>query len=77
MNIRQLPNRLEISFWSTIISIMSEAPDLSRLLLMIREFTFSEKSLRFLTRLFIWSILGWALGFILGVFSSTLTWPLT
>jgi hypothetical protein len=72
MNIRQLPNRLEISFWSTIISIMSDAPGLSRYLLTVKEFAFSEKSLRFLTRLFVWSILGWVLGFILGIFSLTL-----
>ena len=66
---QKLLHRLEILFWTSLIKIMSEAPGLSRLAIQIRGLIRSRSLLRVMNRAVVWSLLGLALGFLLGVFS--------
>jgi hypothetical protein len=65
----QLFRRLEILFWTALIKIMSEAPGLSRLAIQARYRIRGSCLYRVMNRAVVWSLLGLALGFLLGVFS--------
>jgi hypothetical protein len=66
---QQLLHRLEILFWTILIKIMSEAPGLSRLAIQARYLLTSQGTHRVTNRALIWSLLGLAVGILLGVCS--------
>lgn len=67
IDIQKFPQRLEITFWNTLIQVMSAAPDLSRFILRVTEWAAAPP--RLLQCGLFWSLAGLLLGFALGVFS--------
>jgi len=70
MNIRIIPTHVEIYFWSTIITLMSESSFLQRCLRYVYYFKLNRKHNRLLLEALVWSIIGLLLGFTLGLLST-------
>lgn len=71
MNIKRIPAQLEISFWSTVIPLMSETPPLRRLIQGIYDLIQGEHQYRVIKQAMIWSGTGLLLGFVLGLLMGT------
>lgn len=69
INIRQFPQRIEITFWTALIHIMSEAPGISRFFLQVGDFAVARPNLRQLRQALFWSLAGLLLGFSFGLLS--------
>jgi hypothetical protein len=74
-NIRQFPQRLEITFWQALIAVMSDAPELSRLILKTQHLIAAMQPAHLLLWASICSLSGLVLGFILGAFSQLVNLP--
>lgn len=69
INLRQFPQRLEISFWTALIHIMSKAPDFSWFFLKAGDFAMVRTNLSALRQALFWSVAGLFLGFAFGLLS--------
>jgi hypothetical protein len=70
MNIRHVPNQLEIYFWSSIIALMSESRFMQRCMRDAYHFKPTKKHTKLLIEGIAWSIIGLLLGFALGLLSA-------
>ena len=69
-NIRHISNHMEIYFWSTLITLMSESEFLQRCIRNAYNFKLTGKQTRFLLEALAWSIVGLLLGFAAGLLSA-------
>jgi hypothetical protein len=70
MNIRLVPTQLEVYFWSTVITLMSESSFMQRFIRDAYNFKLTRKHTKLLLEAIAWSIIGLLLGFTLGLLST-------
>ncbi|MCK5428445.1 MAG: hypothetical protein KAI94_03185 [Anaerolineales bacterium] len=70
MNIRLVPTQLEVYFWSTVITMMSESSFMQRCIRNVYHFKLTRKHSKLLLEALAWSIVGLLLGFTLGLLST-------
>jgi len=67
MNIRLIPNNLEIYFWSLIISLLSDSEVIQRLFRLVHAWAISGQMLRYLRMALVACGAGFMMGLILGI----------
>jgi hypothetical protein len=72
MNITQIPQRIEIAFWETCISLMEDSTHVR--FLMQGSYTWFEKinQVSHLLMMIVWAMAGLGLGFLIGLLVTTL-----
>ena len=72
MNITQIPQRIEIAFWETFISLMEDSTHVR--FLMQESYTWFEKinQVSKLLMMIVWAMAGLGLGFLIGLLVTTL-----
>ncbi len=66
MNITQIPQRIELVFWTTIIPLMKDSPRFRKMLRDFYQFLDKMDRLFFYLQFVSWGIAGLALGFLAG-----------
>lgn len=70
MNIRHVPTQLEVYFWSTVITVMSESRLMQRFMRDAYHFKPARKHTKLLIEAIAWSLIGLLIGFALGILSA-------
>jgi hypothetical protein len=72
MNITQIPQRIELVFWTTVIPLMKDSPRFRRTLQDFYRFLDKLDRCLFFLQFICWGIAGLALGFFAGYLITTL-----
>ncbi|MEJ2710068.1 MAG: hypothetical protein P8074_20830 [Anaerolineales bacterium] len=72
MNITQIPQRIEIAFWETFISLMEDSTQVR--FLMQESYAWFEKinQVSHILMMIVWAMAGLGLGFLIGLLVTTL-----